>query len=459
MNLEYTDFLKLGNSRIINPEKLKAVKIHDVSIDSRKCKKNDLFFAIKGEKYNGHDFINNLIVKGTQAIVAEKKWFLRHKTRNKKTSFILVNNTLKALGELASIYRNKFLIPVIAIAGSNGKTSTKDFVSHVLSKQYKVHNTRGNYNNAIGVPLTLFGLRDEHEMCVVEMGTNHFGEIESLCKIVQPQFGVITNIGKEHLEFLKDINGIIKEEFELVRYLKNNFGTLFLNMDDKYLSTRVKGKEFKIFSFGSKGRPDVKGKITEYSGFYPRVNIRYEKKKIDCVLSMIGKQSYESALCAASIGLFFDVPENKIESAIANYHVESKRRNELKNYNGIWILDDTYNSNPDSVKIALENIKQFRINGEKHIVLGDMLELGRTSMKEHKEIGKHIRKLDFKNLYTYGKYSYYTFLGAKGTENNYYCEDKITLIELLTMCLKKGDLVLVKGSRSMKMEEIVESIK
>ncbi|MFI5144026.1 MAG: UDP-N-acetylmuramoyl-tripeptide--D-alanyl-D-alanine ligase [Ignavibacteria bacterium] len=458
MKLEYSDFLKLNKSRIINPDALKSARIDNVSVDSRKCGKNDLFIAIKGEAHDGHDYIEKMISNGVRVFLASKKWFFKHKISNRKVSFILADNTLKSMGELAAIYRNKFLIPVIAVAGSNGKTSTKDFISNVLSFGYNVHNTKGNYNNAIGVPLTLFGLREQHDMCVVEIGTNHFGEIENLCKIVQPQFGVITNIGKEHLEFLKNIRGVVKEELALAGYLGKNFGTFFLNNDDKYLAKVKYGGGLKIFSYGSRGKTDVKGKIKGYKDFFPEIEIGFEKKKISCTLKMLGKQSFESALCSAAIGMFFEVPVNKIKKALSAYHVESKKRNELKKINNINILDDTYNSNPDSVKVALDNISKFKIKGETHIILGDMLELGKSSKKEHYVIGRYVKKLGYENLYTYGKESYQTFLGAKGVLNNFYFKDKPTLGELLKMRLRKDDFVLVKGSRSMKMEDIIEII-
>jgi UDP-N-acetylmuramoyl-tripeptide--D-alanyl-D-alanine ligase len=459
MNLEYTDFIKLEKSRIINPEILRNTEINGVSIDSRTCKKNDLFIAIKGESHDSHDYIDKMIKKGVKVFLARKKWFFKHKINIKKISFVLVDDTLKSMGELAAIFRNKFMIPVIAVGGSNGKTSTKDFLSNVLSMQYKVHNTKGNYNNAVGVPLTLFGLRDSHEMCVVEIGTNHFGEIENLCRIVQPQFGVITNIGKEHLEFLKDIKGVIKEELALVTWLEKNFGTFFLNKDDNNLAKRKYSKDLKIFSFGSKGKSDVKGKIKGYKKYFPEIDIKYENKGISCTLKMTGRQSFESALCSAAIGMFFEVPVNKIKKSLSFYHVESKKRNELKRINNIDVLDDTYNSNPDSVKVALDNISKFEVKGETHIVLGDMLELGNASKKEHYEIGKYVKKLGYRNLYTYGNASYQTFLGAKGVLNNFYFKDKSIIAELLKMRLAENDFVLVKGSRSMKMEEILESIK
>lgn len=458
MNLEYTDFEKLSGSRIINPDILQKARIDNVSIDSRKCGKNDVFFAIKGDKYNGHDFISEVTRKKTKIIVLEKNWFSKNKIKTNEISYVIVPDTIKALGELASIYRSKFLIPIIAVGGSNGKTTTKDFVAYVLSKKYNVLKTRANFNNAIGVPLTLFKLRNQHEIGVIEIGTNHFGEIENLCRIVKPQFGVLTNIGKEHLKYLRDINGVTEEEFELVEYLEKNYGTFFLNKDDNFLCRKILDYGLKKFCFGSKNEVEVKGRILSYDKFYPNVKIKYQDKDFVTTLSMIGEQGFDSALCAAAIGFFFEVPVKKIKNALKEHKLESKRRNELKNINKVWVMDDTYNSNPDSVKVALENIKKFKIKGDVHIVLGDMLELGRSSKDEHHEIGKLIKKHGFKNLYTIGKDSYYTFISAKGVLNNYYFTDKIVLSELLKLRIKKDDFILIKGSHSMKMDEVVDSL-
>lgn len=462
MNLKGTDLLKLKNIKVTDSDFAVNLKFTGVSIDSRKCSKNDLFFAIKGEKFDGHDFVSDVLNKGIKCAVVSKKWY-NSLNSAKKRSFknkcvVQVNDTISALGELANIYRKKFLIPVIAVAGSNGKTSTKDFLAHVLSKKYNVLKTEGNLNNNIGVPLTIFRLNEKHQFAVIEVGTNHHGEIETLCKIAAPQFGVITNIGKEHLEFLKDIKGVAKAEGELAEYLKQTYGTFFLNADDSYIQKMADKNRMNIFTYGTKGRAEVKGKVKKFSRFYPEIEIKYNKKIINTKLNTIGYQSFSSALCAAAIGFYFEVPVQDIKKAVSEYRIESGKRNQLKNLNGVWIIDDTYNSNPDSVKAALDNLKAYTVKGEKYIVLGDMLELGKSSSKEHREIGKVVKKMGFKNLYTYGEDSYQTFLGAKGLKNNYHFPDKETLGELLTITLRSGDAVLVKGSRSMKMENIIEQL-
>lgn len=459
MKIEFSDITKL-NGRIVNKSAIEKKIFTGVSIDSRTCKKGEIFFAIKGDKFNGHDFIDTALKKKAGLIVVEKKWYSinKKKYKNGKNPFVIVNDTTEALGELAGIYRDKFVIPVIAVAGSNGKTTVKDLTAYVLSKKYKVLKTEGNLNNAIGVPLTLFRLNNEHEFAVIETGTNHFGEIAQLCNIIKPQFGVITNIGREHLEFLKSVGGAAKAEFELADYLKRNYGIFFMNNDDKQIEKRIDRKKIKTFRFGQSSGNDVKGKFLKFKGFSPKIRILYDGKKIDALLKITGLQSFYAALCSSAIGLYFDVNMNDIKNSLEDFKLNGTKRNEMVLKNGLIIIDDTYNSNPDSVKMALENLKHYRVKGNKHIVLGDMLELGKSGKKEHANIGKLVDKMGFKNLYTYGQESYNTFKKARGVQSNFYFDDKLTLIEFLKLNLRKGDMVLVKGSRSMKMEEIVQSL-
>ena len=458
--LRLEDLLKLKNCTVINKNILQHRVFTGVSIDSRNCKKGELFFAIRGEKNDGHNFLNQAFKKGLTTAVVDKKWYKGNGTdsMSKKQVYIVVNDTTKSLGELARNYRRKFLIPVLAIAGSNGKTTTRDMIAHVLSKRYWVLNTEQNLNNQYGVPLTLFRLRKYHQFCVIELGTNHFGEIEYLCRVAEPQFGVITNISKEHLEFLNNINGVTKAEGELLDYIKNYYGTFFLNNDDVNIKRKL-GNSFKhYFSYAWKSKADVTGQLIKYNGFYPVISVSHNNLKFRTSLSMIGNQSFSSAICAAAIGFYFELPAKKIKRALAEFKVITKRRNELLNKKGIWIIDDTYNSNPDSVYAALDNLKNYKVKGGIHIVLSDMLELGKAGKKEHFNVGEKIYSLGLRNLYTYGNLSYNIYRGARGVKNNFYFTDKQTLIELLKTRLRKNDLVLVKGSHSMRMDEIVDNI-
>jgi UDP-N-acetylmuramoyl-tripeptide--D-alanyl-D-alanine ligase len=462
MNLNFNDFKKLSYVRFHNKELLSKLKFSGVSIDSRKISKKQLFFAIKGNNFDGHNFIFDVFKKQVNCAVVSKKWYSQNINKIsrsfKNNALIIVNNTEKALQQLAAIYRDKFLLPVIAVAGSNGKTTAKDYIADVLSQKYSVLKTEGNYNNHIGVPLTLFNLTNKHQIAVLELGTNHFGEIDKLCKIAKPQFGIITNIGKEHLEFLKNLRGVAKAEGELVEYLKTVYGVFFLNADDNYLHKYRKQKNIKIVAYSFKNKGIINAKFIKFNKFFPQLEINFKNKKIKTQLKNIGFQSCNAALAAAAVGWYFDVPLNKIRYSLNNYVLDSKKRNCLINANNIWIIDDTYNSNPDSVIEALNNFNAYQINGKKFLVLADMLELGKSSKQEHFKIGKYIKKMKFDSLLTFGAQSYYTFLGAKGLKNNFYFNDKESLINFLNKIIKAGDAVLVKGSRSMAMESVVNKI-
>jgi UDP-N-acetylmuramoyl-tripeptide--D-alanyl-D-alanine ligase len=462
MKIRIEDLKKLRNSKIYGNAGTERISFTGVSINSRTCKKTDLFFAIKGERFDAHNFVKDVLKKGLKGAVVNKKWFNKLNKNElkffKKYLLVIVEDTVKSLGELASIHRSKFIVPVLAVGGSNGKTTAKEFIAGVLSKKFNVLKTEGNFNNEYGVPLTLFRLNEKHDFCVIETGANHFGEIANLCNIVKPQFGLITNIGKEHLEFFKDLRGAVKAECEMVDYLYHNYDMLFLNKSDSYLTEKAAKTGIKCFSFGKSGNADVKGRIKSFNGFNPIAEFKCGKEKITAGLKMIGSQSFEAALSAAAVGFYFGVKASQIKKALEETNLHKNKRNELKNKNGAWVVDDTYNSNPDSVKIALENMKQYMVKGKKHIVLSDMLELGKTSKKEHSAVGRLVKNLGFENLYTYGNESYNTFKGAKGLKNNFYFSDKQTLIEFLKLNIKNGDIVLVKGSRSMKMEEVTEAL-
>jgi UDP-N-acetylmuramoyl-tripeptide--D-alanyl-D-alanine ligase len=462
MRFTLEDFMSFDGAVIINADKLKSYTVKGVSIDSRKCLNSDVFFAIKGEKFDGHNFISDVVKRGVKAVVINKNntTSVKRKLGYKFGSvcWILVNDTLKSFGKLASLYRSRFLIPVVAIGGSNGKTSVKDFTAFVLSKKYSVLKSECNFNNRIGVPLTLFKLRKKHNIAVIEVGTNQFGEIEELCRIAKPQFGLLTNIGREHLEFLKNLKGVCKEEGRLIDYLENVYGTFFLNSDDKYIRKMSQNRKLNIYSFGTHANANVTGVLKRFKSFYPEIAISCGKQSFTTSLCIAGIQSFYSALAASAVGLFFNVPFYHVKSALHEIKRITKRRNEIKKSKGYWIIDDSYNANPDSVKAALQNLKIYKCSGKKHVVLGDMLELGKTGIAEHCNAGRLVKQMKFDALYTYGKLSYETYRGAKGLSSNYYFEDKKTLIEMLKLNISKNDIVLVKGSRGMKMEEIVDSI-
>ncbi|MBI5404281.1 MAG: UDP-N-acetylmuramoyl-tripeptide--D-alanyl-D-alanine ligase [Ignavibacteriae bacterium] len=442
----------------VNFEKVTVKNFFGVSIDSRKIRKGFLFFAIKGENADGHDFIAGVFKKGATAAVVNQSWYSKNKNKFKGYAFAVVKDTSVSLGELAKIHLKKFSIPVLFVGGSNGKTTTKDLIAAVLSRGYKVLKNDGNLNNHLGLPLTVLELDSYHNICVLEAGSNHFGEIEYLCKIGNPGFGIVTNIGREHLEFFKNINGVAKEEFTLFDYLKKTGGKCFLNLDDEYIRKYSSdNKPLNSFSYSYNFKSDVKAKFIKYSDkFEPVIEIRYGSDKISAGIKTFGKHSVFNALAAAAVGLHFGISLKEIKYALENFKQASSKRMEAVKYRGILIINDSYNSNPDSVKLGLETLKEYKSSNSVHLVIADMLELGRSSKKEHYGIGKLIKNMKFDNLYTFGGESKNIFTGAKGIKNNFYFENKENLSELLTANVKEGDVIYFKGSRGMKLEEVIE---
>lgn len=459
--LNIDELISVNHTGQINFDKLKKNRFGGVSIDSRKVRKNEIFFAISGERTDGHKFLDDVFKRGVDIAVVNDEWFRKKGKKFGGKIFLTVTDTVIALGEFAKIHKNKFNIPVLCIGGSNGKTTTKDLAAAVLSKKYNVLKTEGNFNNHIGLPLTLLRLNEKINFCVLEVGCNHFNEIKYLCSIAEPEYGMVTNIGREHLEFFKTLNGVAKAEFELFDYLNKKDDTvLFMNFDDSFIknySRRVSNE--KKFSYSYKFNTDVKGRFKGYTeNFEPKIKIKSGEKEFETYISTFGKHSVYNGLAAAAAGLYFGVSPEKIKTALQNFKPTSSKRMEILQSNEVTIINDTYNSNPESVMMGLETMLEFKTKGEKFAVLSDMLELGNASRIEHSRIGKFAEKIGIKNLYTFGKESYNIFYGAKGIKNNFYFENKEDMIMMLRKNIKADDVIYVKGSRGMKMEEVVKGI-
>lgn len=459
--IKVEDLIRVKHYEQFNFDSLIKKKFKGVSIDSRKINKDEIFFAIKGEVTDGHKYLDEVFQKKVQLAVVNNDWFIKNRKKHKDKKFLVVADTTLCLGEFSKVHKSNFNIPVLCIGGSNGKTTTKDLTAAVLSQKYNVLKTEGNFNNHIGLPLTLLRLNESYNFCVLEIGCNHFNEIKYLCEIAEPDFGMITNIGKEHLEFFKDLNGVAKAEFELFDYLvKKKEGIIFINYDDKFIkdySRRINHE--KKFSYSYQFNTDVKGRFKGYNkNFEPEIEITSGEKKFKTGISTFGKHSVYNGLAAAAAGLYFKVSQVKIRKALQNFKPASSKRMEILKVNGLTIINDTYNSNPESVKMGIETMLEFKTRGKKYAVLSDMLELGKASRDEHSNIGKFTVSSGIKNLYTYGKESYSTFYNAKGIESNFHFENKEDLIKMLKKNLKRDDIVYVKGSRGMKMEEVVNGI-
>ncbi|MFZ4619839.1 MAG: UDP-N-acetylmuramoyl-tripeptide--D-alanyl-D-alanine ligase [Bacteroidota bacterium] len=453
------DLKGISGAELVNADLLKRRSISGVSTDSRAVKKDDLFFALKGEKFDAHEFIDSVVKAEAAAVVVHKEWAEKNGAylRTFPCVFVVVNDSTVAFGELARIYRRKFDIPVIAIAGSNGKTTTKELVSAVLRKKYNVLSTEGNLNNHIGVPQTLFRLTKEHEAAVVEIGTNHFGELNYLCEMAEPTHGVITNIGKEHLEFFKDEEGVAKEERALFHYLNDHKGFAFVNEDDPFLAGDAESLKRSV-SYGIASKGDVRAKRirvneTGRSSF----DVVWSKKDVSFPVSLNapGMHNVTNALAASAVGLKLGVKPKKIAAALEQFTSASKRM-EVIQYEGFTVLNDTYNSNPDSVMVALKTLQSISNTGKKYVVLGDMRELGDSSKREHTNIGAVAAGMRFDRLFTFGPFSKYTS-EAFGVSAAHY-ESKDILSDELKQTVKSGDVVLIKGSRGMRMEDVVNRL-
>ncbi len=460
VNLTHDDILGISHVNAIGLRKRGSPRCTGVSTDSRTVKQGDLFLAVRGELFDGHNFLTKAVESGASGIVVDRRWAESNPVLLSSLDVpkLVVEDTVVALGDLARIHRRKFKIPVIVIGGSNGKTTTKDMVTSVLASRYSVLATEGNLNNHIGVPHTLFRLEKKHRIAVIEIGTNHFGELDYLCNIIEPTHALITTIGHEHLEFFGSLDGVAKAEGEAFQWLRTNrprIGMGFINADDQQIARQAKGlKRVISYGFGKKATT-VKGTLLGMdASACAEVGVkRRGKKSFSFKLGVPGEHNALNALAAATVGLTFNVPVTRIQDSLGAFKGSNKRM-QFVELNGITILNDTYNSNPDSVTAALQTVGAAKVAGKKIAVLADMLELGVNAELEHRRIGEMVHKCGVEYLLTYGPLSNYTHQGAITKFKAHY-DQKNILSEYLAELLTKGDIVLIKGSRGMKMEDVV----
>ncbi|MBI1807200.1 MAG: UDP-N-acetylmuramoyl-tripeptide--D-alanyl-D-alanine ligase [Ignavibacteria bacterium] len=451
MNLTVKDLMCLENAAAYHLDTLGRKTFAGVSIDSRSVKRGEVFIAIRGENFDGHQFVEQAFAKGASCAVIDAR---TDSARWQSKPVLVVDDTTKTLGRLANIYRKKFSIPVLAVAGSNGKTTTKEMITAVLNTRYTVLSTHGNLNNHIGVPQTLFHLKPKHEVAVIEIGTNHFGEIMYLCNILEPTHGIITNIGREHLQFFHDLEGVARAEGELFSALGKS-GVGFINRDDERVVAQAKPVQKKVTYSFSKRSSDIHGKFLRVheDGCAEFAVSSGKGKKFAIQLSIPGKHVMINALAATAIGLTFKVPPKEIQKSLKNFNAVGKRM-EVVRVGDITIVNDAYNANPDSVLSALEALQAMKCKGKKIVILADMRELGDASQLEHERIGDAIGSMGFEFLLTYGEMARHIYTRANVRTKIHY-DQKNILSEYAAELLSAGDIVLVKGSRGMKMEDVV----
>ncbi|MBQ9815625.1 MAG: UDP-N-acetylmuramoyl-tripeptide--D-alanyl-D-alanine ligase [Lachnospiraceae bacterium] len=456
-NLTLKNLQTVTGGKLCNAKEVLNTEITSVVSDSRKIREDCLFLCIKGEKADGHDFAAKAVEDGALAVVCERK------IEKYNGPYLLVESVLKATQEIAEFYRMGLTTTkVVGITGSVGKTSTKEFVSAVLSKKYRVRKTKGNLNNQWGVPFTIFDIKESDEVAVIEMGIGDFGEMDHLAKMVRPDIAVITNIGQSHLEFFKTRDGILKEKSQIFNYMTPD-GSIILNGDDDKLSKVGTTKGIRPRFYGLSRKCDICAENIVDNGFKGvdfDVVMRDGGGKMSLHVSMPipGKQMVYNALAATLVGLEMDVAPLLIKNALEHLEGTSGRNNVIKT-DRFTIIDDCYNASPASMESALDLLKTAE--GRKVAVLGDMFELGEDSDKYHFQIGKKAGENDIDLIICVGDNSEKTFMGAKMSTDKqvefYRTVDEC--LDMLKFLLKDGDTVLVKASNGMNFSRIVESVK
>jgi len=425
-----------------------------VSTDSRQVNAGDLFFALKGEKFDGHDFLVQVIQKAA-AVVVERG---RRPKAPKDCAVIEVENTRFALGSLAKRYRQDFALPVIVVAGSNGKTSTKELIGAVLRQKHNTLCSEASFNNDIGVPLTLLKLGRDHQVAVLEAGTNHPGELAPLIAMSRPDYGVITSIGREHLEFFGDLAGVAREEGALAELLPPQ-GKLLISGDDPWSGQLVERTRATAVKVGISDlnqwraldvRPDIKGVAFRIEAPKPRFSGDFR-------VPLLGRHQAVNALFAVALAAELGLERAQIQHGLQECR-PAKMRLETWELNGIRVLDDAYNANADSMAVALQTLQELPCKGRRVAVLGDMAELGVHSEAAHQEVGQRAAELGVGQLFVVGKMAAAMARGARNAGLNRVLEfaDVETTANAVRQFLKSGDLVLLKASRATRLERVAE---
>ena len=424
---------------------MKIEKLHQlfldssgVSTDTRKIKNNSIFFALKGENFNANDFAAEALEKGAAYAVVDQD------LSTEENRFLRVDDTLKSLQELATFHRKYLNLPILALTGSNGKTTTKELINSVLSKKYRTIATAGNLNNHIGVPLTLLSMDSETEMGIVEMGANHQKEIEFLCNIALPDFGYITNFGKAHLEGFGSVKGVIKGKKELYDHLKQHQKMLFLNLDDP-LQKEEKSYS-KVYTFGSETEAKVKVKYLQKNSF-----AGIEAEALTIYGNLTGKFNGTNMAAAYTIGKYFEVHPKEIKAALEEYVPHNNRSQIIMKDNRKLILD-AYNANPSSMAAALENFDQME-EAPKIAILGDMFELGSMAGEEHEAIIKILDQSNIDKIFLIGANFFSTSTNSKKIRKFKTFEE---FREWIQPSEFNAGAILIKGSRGMALERVLE---
>ena len=436
---------------------------NEFSIDTRSLKDGDVYIGIKGENFDGNSLYKEAFEKGAKLCILnqEMKEKIEKEDQEKDKTILFVEDTMQALGKIAEYKRSLYSIPVVAITGSVGKTSTKDMIGSVIAQKYKVHKTQGNYNNAIGLPLTILGLKDE-EVLVVEMGMNHFGEIDYLTNIAKPTIAVITNIGTSHIGNLGSRENILKAKLEILNGLQDK-GTIIINQDNDLLQKWAKEDEkYHKLTYGIEEKSDVMAEDIKIQETESKFKIKEANKTYEIEVPISGKHFIYNSLSAIAVGKILEIPMEQIIKGIKDFKLTNKRMDIQTIEEEITVINDSYNASYDSMKASLEYM--HKLAGKRKIaILGDMLELGKFAKQLHQKVGEEVVKNEVDLLITVGPLAHYIAEEAieKGMKEQQVIEflTNKEVVFYLKQNMKKGDIILLKASNALNFTQILEELK
>jgi UDP-N-acetylmuramoyl-tripeptide--D-alanyl-D-alanine ligase len=456
-----TEILKATGGELLCGIQEQTREFEKVGIDSRNISPGDLFVAIVGDVHDGHRFAHDVIKQGVGGLVVA-----REKTGELPISewqagqiaCVAVTDTLRALGDLAAFHRSRTDVAVVAITGSNGKTTTRQMTAEVVAQKFSTLSTIGNYNNQIGVPLTLLRLAPEHTWAVVELGTNSPGEIARLARICSPDIGVITNIGPAHLEGLGSLEGVMREKEQLIEHLKTG-GRAVLNADDRRVFEIAERTEKKVLLFGLSKTAGIRATAVQEKVGGVSFSLDLPRESLNVDLKVPGHFMVINALAAAAVGHLLELSAAEIKSGLETFKPAWGRMNIFQTASGIHIIDDTYNANPDSMQAAITTLNALRANNRSVFVAGDMLDLGAGTESLHKQLGAWVAVANINKLLVTGEFADAVAAGAvdaKMNREDIFTGSRDEILEALKDSLRPGDWVLIKGSRGARMDTIVE---
>ena len=444
---EICEVLSAKSPAGLSPQDLKQ-RIRRVVTDSRLVRKGDLFIAFQGERFDAHSFVPKVFAQGAVCAIVQEDYRLPPMKPRTGTPIILgVRDTLEAFQRLATHYRNRFPIPVIAITGSNGKTTTKEMVAHVVAQRWKTLKTEGNLNNRIGVPQTLFQLAPRHQAAVIEMGVDQQGQTTRLCEIARPTIGVITNIGPDHLEFFGSMEGSAQAKAELLDHLPQD-GTVVLNADDEYFDYLASRAQCRVIAFGASPKAAVRAanvRTDDKGGTLFGLVLPGKTRQTEIRVRTQGQHNVSNALAAAAVGHALGLSGAAIAEGLAKFR-PAAMRSQISQSHGVQVINDCYNANPASMKAAVQLLAQLGRDKRSIAVLGDMLELGDSSAQLHQGLKREIAENGIDLVFAAGSYMKNLYDALPDNKRGAYTEKADMILEPLMAALQPGDIVLIKGS-------------